>query len=69
MKTDYQTNDYKAKDYVTMKTFWTLNDRQYFEAPGLAATVFHDFYPEGKQGGITLIQHSERVAACGDVRL
>ncbi len=52
-----------------MTTFWTLNDRQYYEAPGLAVTVFHDFYPEGKQGGITLIQHGERVAACGDVRL
>ncbi len=52
-----------------MTTFWKLNDQQYFEAPGLAATFFHDFYPEGKQGGITLIQHGERVAACGDVRL
>ena len=52
-----------------MTTFWTLNEQQYFEAPGLAATVFHDSYPEGKQGGLTLIQHSERVAACGDVRL
>jgi endoglucanase len=66
---DYPTKDYKTKDYKTMTTFWTLNDRQYFEAPGLAATVFHDFYPEGKQGGLTLIQHGERVAACGDVRL
>ncbi|MBN2002227.1 MAG: glycoside hydrolase family 9 protein [Anaerolineae bacterium] len=50
-------------------SFWTLNDRQYFEAPGLVATFFHDFYPEGRQGGLTLIQHGERVAACGDVRL
>ncbi|MGC9395116.1 MAG: MFS transporter [Anaerolineae bacterium] len=66
---DDATNDYTTKDDKTMTTFWTLNDRQYFEAPGLAATVFHDFYPEGKQGGITLIQHGERVAACGDVRL
>ncbi len=66
---DYETKDYETKDYKTMTTFWTLNDRQYFEAPGLAATVFHDFYPEGKQGGLTLIQHGERVAACGDVRL
>ncbi len=61
--------DNESKDEKTMTTFWTLNDRQYYEAPGLAATVFHDFYPEGKQGGITLIQHGERVAACGDVRL
>ena len=66
---NYQTKDYETKDDTTMTTFWTLNDQQYFEAPGLAATVFHDFYPEGKQGGITLIQHGERVAACGDVRL
>ncbi|MFN2108651.1 MAG: glycoside hydrolase family 9 protein, partial [Anaerolineae bacterium] len=65
----YQTDDYTTKDNKTMTTFWTLNDQQYFEAPGLAATVFHDFYPEGKQGGLTLIQHGERVAACGDVRL
>jgi endoglucanase len=50
-------------------SFWTRNEKQYFEAPGLVATVFHDFYPEGKQGGLTLIQHGERVATCGDVRL
>jgi len=67
---DYPTKDYPTKDYPTMTTtFWKLNEQQYFEAPGLAATVFHDFYPEGKQGGLTLIQHGERVAACGDVRL
>ncbi|HQE93324.1 MAG TPA: MFS transporter [Anaerolineae bacterium] len=66
---DYQTNDYQTKDYKTMTTIWKLNEQQYFEAPGLTATVFHDFYPEGKQGGLTLIQHGERVAACGDVRL
>ncbi|MBN1875468.1 MAG: glycoside hydrolase family 9 protein [Anaerolineae bacterium] len=51
------------------QSFWNLNAQQYFEAPGLVVTVFHDFYPEGKQGGVTLIQHGERVAACGDVRL
>ena len=66
---DYKTKDYRTKDDKTMTTFWTLNEKQYYEAPGLAATVFHDFYPEGKQGGLTLIQHGERVAACGDVRL
>ncbi len=49
--------------------FWTLNEQHYFEAPGLVLTVFHDYYPEGKQGGLTLIQHGERMAACGDVRL
>jgi endoglucanase len=51
------------------KPFWKLNDQEYFEAPGLSALVFHDTYPEGKQGGVEIIQHGERVAACGDVRL
>jgi endoglucanase len=48
---------------------WVLNDQEYFEKPGLSVLVFHDYYPEGKQGGIEIIQHGERVAALGDVRL
>jgi hypothetical protein len=51
------------------ETGWALNDLGYFEKPGLSVLVFHDIYPEGKQGGIEIIQHGERVAACGDVRL
>ena len=30
------------------KTIWTVNDREYFEAPGRSVLVFHDVYPEGK---------------------
>lgn len=30
--------------------------------------VFDDVYPEGHQGGLTLVQKGVRVAACGDVR-
>ena len=48
---------------------WVLNAEEYFERPGLSVLVFHDRYPEGKQGGIEIIQHGERVAAHGDVRL
>ncbi len=48
---------------------WTLNELEYFERPGLSVLVFHDEYPEGKQGGVEIIQHGERVAAIGDVRL
>jgi endoglucanase len=48
---------------------WVLNDLEYFDRPGLSVLVFHDYYPEGKQGGIEIIQHGERVAANGDVRL
>lgn len=48
---------------------WVLNDQEYFEKPGLSVLVFHDYYPEGKQGGIEIIQHGERIAALGDMRL
>ncbi len=48
---------------------WVLNAEEYFERPGLSILVFHDRYPEGKQGGIEIIQHGERTAALGDVRL
>jgi endoglucanase len=48
---------------------WVLNAEEYFERPGLSVLVFHDVYPEGKQGGLEIIQHGERVAAVGDVRL
>ena len=46
-----------------------LNDKEYFAVPGLNVMVFDDFYPEGHQGGVSIIQHGVRVAANGDVRL
>lgn len=36
---------------------------------GLNVMVFDDFYPEGHQGGVTIVQFGTRVAANGDVRL
>jgi len=48
---------------------WVLNEQEYFVRPGLDVLVFHNIYPEGKQGGIELIQHGERIASVGDVRL
>ena len=48
---------------------WALNAEEYFERPGVSVLVFHDTYPEGKQGGLEIIQHGERVASLGDVRL
>ena len=48
---------------------WVLNEQEYFEKPGLSVLIFHDYYPEGKQGGIEIIQHDERIAALGDMRL
>ena len=41
---------------------FAVNEQEYFEAPGVTVQVFHDIYPEGHQGGLSIIQHGERVA-------
>ena len=46
-----------------------INDRDYFARQGLNVTVFSDYYPDGHQTGVTVIQHGARVAANGDLRL
>lgn len=46
-----------------------INNLGYYETQGLNVMMFDDFYPEGHQGGLTIIQHGIRVAANGDVRL
>lgn len=46
-----------------------LNDKGYFTTRGLDVMVFNDYYPEGHQTGVTIIQHGKRVAANGDIRL
>jgi len=46
-----------------------LNDEGYYERPGLNVMVFDDFYPEGHQGGVTIVECGRRVASNGDVRL
>ena len=40
----------------------------YFTNQGVNVIAFEDFYPEGHQGGVSLLMHGERVAANGDVR-
>jgi len=46
-----------------------LNDKGYFARQGLNVIVFNDFYPDGHQTGVTVVQHGTRVAANGDLRL
>lgn len=46
-----------------------LTGEDYFSLPGLDVMVFADTYPEGHQGGISIVQHGVRVASNGDVRL
>ena len=42
-----------------------LSDLGYFDKPGLSVMVFSDYYPDGHQSGVTIIQHGVRVAAMG----
>ena len=58
-----------AGSSVSAQQSLILNRKGYFEMPGLNVMVFADFYPEGHQGGVTIIQHGVRVAANGDLRL
>ncbi len=46
-----------------------LNELEYLEMPGLDVMLAHDFYPEGHQGGVGIIQNGWRVATNGDLRL
>src|SRR5271155_203872 len=46
-----------------------LNTLGYFAEPGLNVMSFSDYYPDGHQTGVTVIQHGVRVAANGDLRL
>ncbi|MEQ9378946.1 MAG: glycoside hydrolase family 9 protein [Imperialibacter sp.] len=46
-----------------------INEQGYFDMQGLNVTVFSDIYPDGHQTGVTIIQHGNRVAANGDLRL
>ena len=48
---------------------WKINELGYLETPGFNVLVFHDYYPEGDQGGIEFIHHGERTAANGYIRV
>ena len=46
-----------------------LNKLEYLEYQGVNVMLAHDFYPEGHQGGVGIIQNGIRVATNGDIRL
>lgn len=43
-----------------------INPSGYFENHGANVMVFSDVYPEGHQGGVTLVLNGDRRAAGGD---
>jgi hypothetical protein len=46
-----------------------IGEEGYYTADGINVMLFDDFYPEGHQGGLTIVQRGTRVAANGDLRL
>ena len=60
---------YGFAEPAQLDTSLHINSDGYYEAPGINVMMFDDFYPEGHQGGLTIIQNGIRVAANGDVRL
>jgi hypothetical protein len=55
--------------FAGAQTNLRLNDKEYFEAPGVNVMAFQDIYPDGHQGGVSIIQNGVRVATNGDLRL
>ncbi|HOW41153.1 MAG TPA: glycoside hydrolase family 9 protein, partial [Bacteroidales bacterium] len=60
--TTYCSDDQSGKKML-------VNNKQYLEKPGLTVLAFHDYYPSGHQGGIEIIQHGERIASNGFIRM
>ena len=54
-----QTNDQK----------FLLLEEGYFNAGGVDVMAFSDFYPEGHQGGVSVLMNGRRVATNGDIRM
>lgn len=46
-----------------------LNNLEYFEREGVNVMAFQDIYPEGHQGGVSVIMHGMRLTTNGDLRL
>jgi endoglucanase len=46
-----------------------LSKLEYLEYQGVNVMLGHDFYPEGHQGGVGVIENGQRVATNGDLRL
>lgn len=46
-----------------------LNEAGYFVNEGVNVMSFDDFYPEGHQGGVSIIMNGKRIATNGDIRM
>lgn len=46
-----------------------LNSAGYFNCQGVDVMAFNDFYPEGHQGGVSVLMNGHRIATNGDIRM
>ena len=46
-----------------------ITEGEYYRNGGVDVMAFDDLYPEGHQGGISLIMHGKRIATNGDIRM
>ncbi|MDL2265096.1 glycoside hydrolase family 9 protein [Parabacteroides sp. OttesenSCG-928-G07] len=55
--------------FSTTAQQFKLIEQGYFQNQGVDIMAFDDIYPEGHQGGVSIIMHGNRVATNGDIRL
>lgn len=53
----------------TLAQNFELNPQGYFSCGGVDVMAFSDFYPEGHQGGVSIIMNGQRIATNGDIRM
>lgn len=46
-----------------------LNSAGYFNNQGVDVMAFNDFYPEGHQGGVSVLMNGHRIATNGNIRM
>ena len=46
-----------------------LTPSGYFNRDGVDVMAFNDFYPEGHQGGVSVLMNGHRIASNGDIRM
>src|SRR5215510_1037343 len=58
-----------ATSVAAQRNGFRITPREYLKYQGVDVMAFQDIYPEGHQGGVSIVQQGERVATNGDVRL
>ena len=60
---------YSGCSKKTADSSWQITSDEYLASQGFNVLVFHDYYPEGYQGGIEFIHHEERISSNGYINV